>query len=302
VKREKRLYALKKKRMTQSLASQLRTLLAKPGAILVPGASDALSAKLIEQAGFPAIYISGAAVSATILAAPDIGLISFGEVLQQVQRIAAAVTIPLIVDADTGYGNAINTMRTVQELERCGVAAIQLEDQVMPKKCGHLNGKEVIEADEMAQKIRAACAARANPDTVIIARTDARATHDFDEALRRCWLYREAGADVIFFEALHGHEEVERLPQELDAPLLLNMGGGGLTPMRPLAELAELGYKVVIYPGDLQKAAIKAMQRVLDALKAEGHSAHIADAMVGFKERFELLGMSKYEDLEKRFA
>jgi methylisocitrate lyase len=190
----------------------------------------------------------------------------------------------------------------VQELERCGVAAIQLEDQVMPKKCGHLSGKEVIDADEMAQKIRAACAARTNPDTVLIARTDARATHSFDEALRRCRLYRDAGADVIFLEALHGHEEVERLPQELDAPLLLNMGGGGLTPMRPLKEFSELGYKLVIYPGDLQKAAIKAMQHVLDELKAEGHSAHIADAMVGFKERFELLGMSKYEDLEKRFA
>ncbi len=266
------------------------------------GASDALSAKLIEQAGFPAIYVSGAAVSATVLAAPDIGLISFGEVLQQVQRIAAAVTIPLIVDADTGYGNALNAMRTVQELERCGVAAIQLEDQVMPKKCGHLSGKEVIEADEMAKKIKAACAARANPDTVIIARTDARATHDFDEALRRCKLYRDAGADVIFFEALHGNDEVERVPKELDAPLLLNMGGGGLTPMRPLAEFAELGYKFVIYPGDLQKAAIKAMQRVLDELKAEGHSANIADAMVGFQERFELLGMSKYEELENRFA
>ncbi len=288
--------------MMNSTASQLRALLAKPGAILVPGASDALSAKLIEQAGFPAIYISGAAVSATVLAAPDIGLISFGEVLQQVQRIAVAVTIPLIVDADTGYGNAINVMRTVQELERCGVAAIQLEDQVMPKKCGHLSGKEVIEADEMAKKIEAACAARANPDTIIIARTDARATHDFDEALRRCRLYRDAGADVIFFEALYGNEEVERLPKELDAPLLLNLGGGGLTPMRPLSEFSELGYKIVIYPGDLQKASIKAMQRVLDELKVEGHSANLAEAMVGFQERFELLGMSKYEELEQRFA
>jgi 2-methylisocitrate lyase-like PEP mutase family enzyme len=172
----------------------------------------------------------------------------------------------------------------------------------MPKKCGHLSGKEVIAADEMAQKIRAVCEARTNPDTVIIARTDARATHDFDEALRRCKLYRDAGADVIFFEALHGNDEVERLPNELDAPLLLNMGGGGLTPMRPLAEFAELGYKLVIYPGDLQKAAIKAMQRLLEELKAEGHSAQIADAMVGFQERFELLGMSRYEELEKRFA
>jgi 2,3-dimethylmalate lyase len=288
--------------MKKHAAARLRALLAEPGALLIPGASDALSAKLIEAAGFPAIYITGAGVSAGLLAAPDIGLLSFSEMLDQVRHIANAVETPLIVDADTGYGNALNAIRTVREYEHIGVAAIQLEDQVLPKRCGHLDGKQVIPADEMVKKIAAVHEARRNPETIIIARTDARAVLGLDEAIARGNLYHRAGADVIFIEAPRGDDEVQRIAAEVDAPLLLNLGGGGLTPVHPIEELAALGFKIVIYPGDLQKAAIKAMQRVLNEMLTKGTTADIADQMVSFQERFDLLGYSKYEELAKRFT
>ncbi len=280
----------------------LRELLHGKEIIVVPGAYDALSAKLIEQAGFPAVYVSGAAVSASFLGAPDIGLLTFSEMLTHAQRIVQAVRIPVIIDADTGYGNAINVIRTVREFERIGAAAIQIEDQIFPKRCGHLEGKHVISMAEMIGKIRAAIYARTDPDFLLIARTDARDVYGLDEAIRRGRAYYEAGADVVFIEAPEGEEEVIRIAESLaDIPLLINLGGGGKTPMLPVARLKALGYKIVIYPGDLQRVVIKAMQDVLAHLREKGDLTGIASRAVTFEERFHLLGLDEIRRLEERF-
>jgi carboxyvinyl-carboxyphosphonate phosphorylmutase len=270
--------------------------------VAAPGATDALSARLVEQAGFSACYVTGAGVSAGLLAYPDVGLLSFAEMRDQVRRITRAVSIPVIADVDTGYGNALNAMRTVQEFEAAGVAAVQIEDQSFPKRCGHLDGKEVIPAEEMVGKIRAAVEARRDPDFVIIARTDARANLGLDEAIRRARLYAEAGADVLFVEAPLGEAEMVRVAQEVKAPLLVNLGGEGKTPMLPLDRLFEIGYRIAIYPGDLQKASMFVMREVLDELKATGSTVGISDRMVSFRERFEILGLTRLQSLEKSYA
>lgn len=270
--------------------------------IVAPGAYDALSAKLIEEAGFPAVYVSGAAVSASLLGAPDVGLLTLSEMLAHAQRIVHAVRLPVIVDADTGYGNAINVIRTVREFERIGVAAIHLEDQTFPKRCGHLEGKHVIPMSKMIGKIQAAVYARTDPDFLLIARTDARSVYGLDEAIRRGRAYFEAGADIIFIEAPEGEEEVVRIAESLkDVPLLINLGGSGKTPMLPVQRLKALGYKIAIYPGDLQKAAIKTMREVLAHLKEKGDVTEIASRMVTFEERFQLLGLDEIRRLEERF-
>lgn len=269
---------------------------------MAPGAYDALSAKLIEEAGFPAVYVSGAAVSASLLGAPDVGLLTLSEMLAHAQRIVHAVRLPVIVDADTGYGNAINVIRTVREFERIGVAAIHLEDQTFPKRCGHLEGKHVIPMSKMIGKIQAAVYARTDPDFLLIARTDARSVYGLDEAIRRGRAYFEAGADIIFIEAPEGEEEVVRIAESLkDVPLLINLGGSGKTPMLPVQRLKALGYKIAIYPGDLQKAAIKTMREVLAHLKEKGDVTEIASRMVTFEERFQLLGLDEIRRLEERF-
>lgn len=282
--------------------TRLRQLLARPRLLLAPGAWDPLSARVVEEAGFEAVYVTGSGVSVGHLGLPDIGLATMTEMVEQIRRIAAAVRIPVIADADTGYGNAMNVRRTVREYEAAGAAALHLEDQEFPKRCGHLEGKRVIAAETMIARIRAACEARRDPDLVVIARTDARAVRGLDEAIRRAEAYRAAGADVLFVEAPVGEGEVAAVARALqDAPLLINLGGGGKTPMLPADRLEALGFRIAIYPGDLQKAAIRTMREVATTLAREGTTLPAADRMVSFEERFEIVGLSRFHELEDRY-
>ena len=281
--------------------SRLRSLLAQSDILIAPGASDALTARFIQEAGFDAVYATGAGIANAQFALPDIGLLSSTEMITQIRRIVQAVDVPIIADADTGYGNPLNVMRTVQEYEHAGVAAIQLEDQVSPKKCGHFDGKDVVDANEMAQKIRAAVQARTDPDLVIIARTDALATHGYDEAIRRAKLYAANGADVIFVEALRTLEQITHAPREISAPLLFNMTEGAKTPMYSVSELQSLGYKIVIYPNMALRVAMRAVQESLHVLKAEGTSASLLPRMATWEERQRIVRLTEFEALDKKF-
>jgi 2,3-dimethylmalate lyase len=282
--------------------TRLRQLLARPRLLLAPGASDPLAARVVEDAGFEAVYVTGSGVSVGHLGLPDIGLATMTEMVDQVRRIAGAVAIPVVADADTGYGNALNVRRTVREYESAGVAGLHLEDQEFPKRCGHLDGKRVIALETMVGRIRAACEARRDDDLVVIARTDARAVLGLEAAIHRAEAYRAAGADVLFVEAPVGEAEVEAVARALaGVPLLINLGGGGKTPMLPASRLEALGFRLAIYPGDLQKAAIRAMREVAEALRRDGTTASLADRMVSFEERFEVVGLSRYRELEARY-
>ena len=279
----------------------LKKLLKKDGIIIGVGAYDGISAKIIEYLGFDLVYVTGAGIAASVLGVPDIGLLTMSEMVRQARNIVTAVDLPVISDADTGYGNPINVMRTVREFEQAGICAIHIEDQEIPKKCGHLEGKKIVSKDEMVQKIRAAVEARSDPDFIIIARTDARAVYGLEDALDRGHVYVEAGADVIFIEAPESVEELEIIGKSFDVPILINRGGGKKTPWLSSSELQELGFKIVIFPGDAQRAAAKAMIEVLKVLKETGNTASIQDKMLSFEERFDLLGLPKYQELEKRF-
>ena len=271
--------------------------------LLMPGCFNALSARLVEQAGFPAVYISGAGVASNFLGYPDIGLASMAEVLDNARNISQVTNIPAICDADTGFGNAVNVIRTVRDFENAGIAGIQLEDQVMPKKCGHTEGKLLVSKGEMVQKIKAAVDARKDSDFVLVIRTDAIAVNGIDDALDRAAAYEEAGGDVIFVEAPQNVEQMKRITRAIKAPLLANMvEGGGKTPILPSAELKALGFQLVIYPSALWMASIKAMQEVLQVLKKDGTSLSYSDHMVSFQEMFEVVGRSSYEALEKKYA
>ena len=281
----------------------LRRLLQADEVILAPGCFNALSARLVEQAGFKVIYVSGAAIAGNFLGYPDIGLTTMSEVLENARNIVRATSLPVICDADTGFGNAINMMRTVREFESAGLAGIQIEDQVMPKKCGHTEGKLLISKAEMVQKVKAAVDARQDPDFVFVVRTDAIAVNGLDDALDRALAYQEAGADVVFVEAPRTLEEMRTVCRTIKAPLLANMvEGGGKTPILPLQELKKMGYKMVIYPVSAHMAAIKAMQEVLAVLKQDGTTARCASQMVPFQEMFEVVGRSKFVALEKKYA
>jgi 2,3-dimethylmalate lyase len=283
--------------------SRLRELLRGEALLVAPGSFNALSALLIERAGFPVIYVSGAALAGNFLGYPDIGLATMSEVLENARRIAHVTTCPVICDADTGYGNAINVMRTVREFEAAGVAGVQLEDQVMPKRCGHTEGKQLISKGEMVQKIRAAVNARQDPDFVLVARTDAIAVNGLADSLERANAYREAGADVLFVEAPRTIEEMEFIPGAVPGIHLTNMvEGGGKTPILPAPELRRMGYKIAIYPVALWMASIKAMQEVLGVLKEDGTTARYASRMVPFQEMFETVGRSRFVELEKRYT
>lgn len=281
---------------------KLRAMLKDKGIIRAPGAYDAWSARLIEKAGFPAVYMTGYGVSASVLGKPDIGFISLPEMATMAKNMCAAVSIPVIADADTGYGGVLNVMRTVKEYMAAGVAAIQLEDQVFPKRCGHMEGKEIIAKDEMVAKIKAAVAAREGGDIVIIARTDARAVTGFADGLERVQAYLAAGADVIFFEAPESEDEIKEVAAKCKAPLLANMVEKGKTPMIPGAELEKLGYKIAIYPVSTLYAATKNVLDVLTALKRDDTTATIPDAMVSFPEFNKLVGVQDHRDLEKSFS
>jgi 2,3-dimethylmalate lyase len=282
---------------------RFRELLAASGPVLLPGCYDALGARLIEQAGFDAVYMTGFGTAASFLGRPDVGLLTATEMVDNARRIAAATDLPVIADADTGYGNPINTIRTVQDYERAGVAGIHIEDQVMPKRCGHMENKQVIAADEFVAKIEAAVAARVNPDFTIIARTDARAPLGLDAALERGRAVHAAGADVLFVEALQGVDEIEVVARELAGiPLLFNWAEGGKTPPLPLERLTELGFAMVIMPISLLLAATRAMQQALAAIKEHGTPVGILDGLPKFGEFTDLIGLAEITSLEERFG
>jgi methylisocitrate lyase len=269
--------------------------------IQIPGAFNALVAKIIQQSGYDAVYLSGAAFSAGVMGLPDVGLFTLTELVEQTRLMTRSVGLPVIVDADTGFGEAMNVERTVQELEAAGAAAIQLEDQRLPKRCGHLSGKTLVEPGEMAAKIRAAAGARSDPSLVIIARTDARGVTTLDDAVDRAKAYLEAGADWIFPEALRGPEEFERFSRDVDAPLIANMTEFGQSPLLTLDELAELGYAAVLYPVTAMRVAMRAVEAAMAVLADEGTQSSLLDLMQTRQELYDLLGYSGYEQRDRRY-
>lgn len=275
-------------------AARLRTLIETEAPVVAPGTFNALFARLIAAAGFPAVYLSGAGVANSLLGRPDIGLITLNEMVMIGERICDVVDVPVIADGDTGYGGVHNVARTIRAYERAGIAAVQLEDQVFPKKCGHFEGKEVVGVEEMLQRIAAALDARSDDDGIlIIARTDARAPLGLDEALERARLYGEAGADILFVEAPQTVEELGRIGRELSEwPLLANMVEFGKTPLLPAAELGELGFSVVITPGSITRATTKAAEDVLAELAKTGTTAGYLDRMKSFAAVNEMLGLT----------
>jgi methylisocitrate lyase len=273
----------------------------KESTILIPGAFDALAAKLIERAGFRAMYLSGAAFSAGALALPDIGLFTLSELANETTRLTRSVSIPLIVDADTGFGEAVNVERTVTELIAAGAAAIQLEDQRLPKRCGHLSGKTLVEPAEMCSKLRAAVAARGNSDVIILARTDARGVHGMDAALDRAQRYLDAGADWIFPEALGTIAEFEQFAHTIRAPLVANMTEFGQSPLLPLADLQQLGYAGVLLPVTLLRVAMKAVTDALAVIAGTGTQQGLLERMQSRQELYELLGYTGYEARDRAY-
>ncbi len=284
----------------------LKRRLAQQTILVAPGVFNAWSALLAERAGFEAVYLSGASIAYTRLGRPDIGLVSFTEVLDTLATIRERVALPVVVDADTGFGNALNVRRTVALLERAatgGGLAIQLEDQTSPKRCGHLDGKTLVTTAEMTGKIRAALDARASSDTLIIARTDAVAVEGLAPALERAEAYREAGADVLFIEALRSPEDMRTASARFAgrAPLLANMVEGGKTPLLPAAELQSLGFSIVIFPGGLVRALSRAAGEYFASLKATGSTAAFLDRMLDFSELNALIGTPEMLELGKRY-
>jgi 2,3-dimethylmalate lyase len=292
-------------RLTRGRAgpARLRELLASGETILAPGAFDALSARLVEEAGFAAVYMTGFGTSAALLGRPDVGLLTMTEMADNAARIAGCVDIPLIADADTGYGNPINVIRTVGAYEAAGAAGIHIEDQVAPKKCGHMEGKLVIPAQEMAQKVRAAVAARTDPDFVIIARTDARAVEGLDGAIDRARQYRDAGADVLFVEAVTSEDEAAAVTRALPGvPLLFNWAEGGKTPPVSLERLRELGYRIVIFPISTLLASTAAMRLILAEIASSGTPAAALPGLPAFGEFLDFIGLPEVRQAEQRYA
>ena len=280
---------------------ELRQLVAD-ATIQVPGAPSALIARLIERCGYDAMYLSGAAFSAGTLGLPDVGLFTLTELVQQTAYLTRSCGLPLIVDADTGFGEALNVERTVIELEAAGAAAIQLEDQQLPKRCGHLAGKSLVEPQAMCAKLRAAVAARSDPQLVIIARTDARGVTGLDDALARARQYLEAGADWIFPEALESKEEFARFAHQIDAPLVANMTEFGKSPLLTLEELSDLGYAAVLYPVTLLRVALKASEAALNLIAADGTQQDILDLMQTRDELYDLLDYRYFEERDRAHA
>ena len=283
---------------------RFRELLNKPGIIRSLGAHDVFSARLIEAAGLETVFLGGFGASASLLGLPDVGFITVSEMADAVRRMAMRVNIPVVADGDTGHGDLHNVVRTVREFERAGTAGILLEDQVTPKRCGHFQGKQLISTADMVLKLRAALDARRDTDFVIIARTDARAVEGIEGAITRANRYAETGADVCFIEAPESREELERIPREVKRPLLVNMLTGGVTPIRPVAELERLGYKIVVCPIETLLAAGKAIQRVIASLLSHGRTDLPPTEMMTFAEIKQLLGLDDVlglrQKLEKR--
>jgi 2-methylisocitrate lyase-like PEP mutase family enzyme len=280
----------------------LRSKLQERRGLLVPGAANALAARIIEDLGFEAVYVSGAGVTNTFLGAPDLGLLSLPEIAQHTSAIREAVKIPVLVDADTGFGNALNVRHTVRVLERAGADAIQLEDQTMPKKCGHFENKSVISAEEMSGKIKAAVDARSSSDLLIIARTDALAVEGFERAIEREQRYIEAGADVTFVEAPQNAGEIRDIPRRLPVPQVVNIVVGGKTPILGQEELAGMGYGLVLYANVALQGAIAGMQAALKQLKAAGRIDAASEIVATFAERQRLVKKPFFDELERKYA
>lgn len=274
---------------------------AEDATIQAPGAFNALVARMIEAAGFEAAYLSGAAFSAGALALPDIGLFTLTELAEQATRLTRSVEIPILVDADTGFGETLNVQRTVVELEAAGVAAIQLEDQRLPKRCGHLSGKTLVETDEMCAKLKAAADARSDADLVILARTDARSVNGFDDAVGRALRYLDAGADWIFPEALEDRDEFERFAEKVKAPLVANMTEFGKSPLLSIDDLDELGYAMALYPVTLLRVAMKAVEITLETIADAGDQTELLDIMQTREELYDLLGYQEFEQRDREF-
>jgi 2,3-dimethylmalate lyase len=279
---------------------QLRALLAKPGYTIVPGAYDTLTARLVQLAGFDAVYLTGGGYSRAN-GYPDVGLLTLTEIVQWISRTVEAVEIPVIADMDAGYGNALNVIRSVREYEKTGVAAFHLEDQVSPKKCGHYEGKLIVSKAEMVGKIKAAVDARRDADMVIIARSDARAGEGLQSAIDRVNAYLEAGADVGFVEAPQSAEELAAAARQLIKPALANIFEGGKTPPLPAKELEAMGYRIGIYPSQTHRAAIAASKKVLAVLKRDGDTAAIEAELATFNDREEAVNARRWRELETQY-
>jgi len=280
----------------------LRTLVETKQGLVVPGAYDGISARLVQQAGFPAVYMTGYGTAASRLGLPDLGFAGLAEMADHARNLAAVLDVPLIADADTGYGNALNVRRTVQMYEAAGVAALHIEDQVTPKRCGHLSGHQVIPRGEFAGKIRAAVDARTDPDLLVIARTDAISAVDFDEALRRGEAAAKAGADVLFIEAPRDEAQVERVARAFDTPLLYNYAPGGRSPLLPFARLRALGFAIVILPVDTLLVAVQAIRAFLAEVRAHDDVRALADRYMPFREFNELIGVTAQLALAERYS
>lgn len=287
--------------MADPRRAQLRRLVGARNGLVVPGAYDGVSVRLVERAGFPAVYMTGYGTSASRLGLPDLGYAGLAEMVENVRQMAAAVRVPLIADADTGYGGPLAVERTVRAYEAAGAAALHLEDQVWPKRCGHLAGKEVIPREEMVAKIEAAVEARADPDLLLIARTDAIAVTGFEDAMARARAYAEAGADVLFVEAPTTVEEVEAIPRQLDAPCLFNYAPSGRSPLLPIPRLRALGYAVILLPVQPLFAAARAVASYLAALHATGEPKGLDDHLVSFADFNALFGVPEVLERERQW-
>ena len=280
---------------------RLRDLLGRPGPLVLPGCSDALTARLAAQAGFEAIYATGAGIANALLGLPDVGLTTMTEIVEQVGRITSTVDVPVVADLDTGFGNGLNVRRAVAEIERAGAAGAQIEDQVFPKRCGHFDGKEVVSLAEMLARVRAALDARRDPAFVVVARTDALAVEGFEAAVERGRAFAAAGADLVFVEAPISLDELAALPGLIPAPLVVNMVEGGRTPLLGAAELGAMGYRVVLFANTALRAGALAVRDALVELRATGDSRGLVDRLLSWEDRQALVGWPELEALEMRY-
>jgi 2-methylisocitrate lyase-like PEP mutase family enzyme len=281
---------------------RLRGLLSSPSLLMAPGVFDCLTARLAERAGFDALYMTGSGVSISRMGAPDVALLSFGEILDQARRIADISELPVIADADTGYGGPLNVIRTVRELERAGISGIQIEDQDWPKRCGHEIGRRLVSAREMCARVHAATDARVDPDLVIVARTDARTTLGIEAAIERASLYVEAGADVAFVESPEGPDEMRRIAASIAAPVLANLVEGGRTPMMTAAELEAIGYRVAIYPNSITRLIGRMGAQLYASLRSQGDTRAFTDRMLDHRALWDLFDYPEFVALEGRYA
>lgn len=286
---------------TDGRPRRLRALIDE-GMVVAPGCYDCITARLVETAGFDAAYVTGSGISMSALGAPDVGLMSFSEVLDRVKRIADVVAIPVIADIDTGYGGALNVIRCLREMETSGVAAVQIEDQTWPKKCGHEPGRMLVDTGEMVGRIKAAADARSDENMLIIARTDARSTMGLQEAIDRAGIYGEAGADILFVESPESHEEMREINRALNLPTLANMVEGGRTPILPIEELRTTGYRLVIYPNSLTRTVGRMGQMMLQSLQTDGTLVNFRDCMMDHRALWDLFDYPTWVALEDRYV